>query len=340
MSQSASCEAVRSPTLVGRSPFAFGLTALGMALAAAVLAGWVPVRFSIVTVFLFAGPHNWLEFRYFLTRMPARWGRLRGFFLLAFAGIFGLTGGYAALVYLFQTQHLSEEAWDILFPCWGTLLLFWIATLTHLRSRQNPRREWGLVWPAAFGLVALAWLFPWWCGVGLVYLHPLMAFWLLDRELKRSRPQWRPAFHACLACLPVFLGVLWWKLAGAPSLPDADELSQAVTRHAGADVLQGVSTHLLVATHTFLEMLHYAVWVVAVPLIGLRAAPWKLDAVPLARRSPAWRIGLYAFLGLGLAAVVILWGGFVADYTTTRNVYFTIALAHVLAEVPFLLRAL
>ena len=55
-----------------------------------------------------------------------------------------------------------------------------------------------------------------------------MAFWLLDRELKRSRPEWRPTFHACLACLPVFLGVLWWKLADAPALPDADELSQAV----------------------------------------------------------------------------------------------------------------
>ncbi len=111
-------------------------------------------------------------------------------------------------------------------------------------------------------------------------------------------------------------------------------------RHAGADVLQGLSSHLLVAVHTFLEMLHYGVWVVVVPLVGYRAAPWKLDAVPLARRSPAWRIGLYAFLGAGLAVVVVLWGCFLADYTTTRNVYFTVALVHVLAEVPFLLRAL
>ena len=62
--------------------------------------------------------------------------------------------------------------------------------------------------------------------------------------------------------------------------------------------------------------------------------------MPLARRSPAWRIGLYAFLGVGLAAVVVLWACFLADYTTTRNVYFTVALVHVLAEVPFLLRAL
>src|SRR5437763_10591484 len=82
------------------SRWAFALTALGVALAAALLAGWAPLRFSIVTVFLFAGPHNWLEVRYFLTRMPARWGRLRGFFTLAFAGIFGLTACYALLSFL------------------------------------------------------------------------------------------------------------------------------------------------------------------------------------------------------------------------------------------------
>ena len=322
------------------SRWAFALTALGAASAAAVLAGWAPLRFSIVTVFLFAGPHNWLEFRYFLTRMPARWGRLRGFFLFAFAGVLALAAAFVGLVVLSGRLALDAAFQSNYISVWNTALVLWIAVLVHLRSRQNPRREWGLIWPAAFALIALTWLVPWWCGIALVYLHPLMAFWLLDRELKRSRPEWRPAYHACLACLPVFLGLLWWKLAYAPALADGDELTQAVTHHAGADVLQGVSSHLLVATHTCLEMLHYAVWVVVVPLIGLRTVPWKLDAVPLARRSPAWRIGLYAFLGTGLAVVVILWGCFLADYTTTRNVYFTVALLHVLAEVPFLLRAL
>jgi hypothetical protein len=36
----------------------------------------------------------------------------------------------------------------------------------------------------------------------------------------------------------------------------------------------------------------------------------------------------------------VLWVSFLADYTTTRNIYFTVALFHVLAEVPFLLRSL
>jgi hypothetical protein len=167
-----------------------------------------------------------------------------------------------------------------------------------------------------------------------------MAFWLLDRELRRSRPEWRPAFHACLACLPLFLAALWWKLAATPPLPGDDELGRRIAEHAGAAHLPGISSHLLVATHTFLEMLHYGVWVVAIPLIGLRAVPWRLQAVPLARRSPAWRRGVAWFLALGLGVVVVLWGCFLADYVTTRNVYFTVAMVHVLAEVPFLLRAL
>jgi hypothetical protein len=43
---------------------------------------------------------------------------------------------------------------------------------------------------------------------------------------------------------------------------------------------------------------------------------------------------------LGLAVVLILWAGFSIDYTTTRDVYFTVAIAHVIAEAPFLMKML
>ncbi len=320
-------------------PRRFVCAALSLALAAALLAGWVPIRFSIVTVFLFAGPHNWLEFRYFLTRLPARWGRLRGFFLLALTGILGLTAGFAALWWLAGVDTISADLLDLGYALLNTLLMLWIALLVHQRSRQNPRRDWGWIWPAAFGLIALAWLMPPLWSLALVYLHPLMAFWLLDRELRRSRPQWRPAFHLCLLCLPLFLIALWWRLADAPPLPGDDELSTRIAQHAGAGVAP-FSSHLLVSTHTFLEMLHYGVWVLAIPMIGLRSAPWRLHTVPLARRSRKWHWGVTAFLGTSLAVVLVLWGCFLADYTTTRTVYFVAALAHVFAEVPFLLRTL
>jgi len=43
-------------------------------------------------------------------------------------------------------------------------------------------------------------------------------------------------------------------------------------------------------------------------------------------------------LALGALAVVVLWGGFMVDYTTTRDLYFAFAIAHVMAEFPFLIK--
>jgi hypothetical protein len=333
-------QATLSPSLPASPRRAFAPAALAVAAASAALAGWAPLPFAVITVFLFAGPHNWLEARYFLTRLPAHWGRLRGFYALAFTGVFVLTASYVWLLYLAETNALDASARATASAAWDTALLLWIAALAELRSRQRPRRSWGWLWPACFALAAVAWAFPDAWTLALVYLHPLLAFWLLDRELSRSRPEWRPALRLCLACLPLFLLALWWRLASVPAPAADDELSQRIAWNAGAYVLPNVPPHVLIATHAFLEMLHYGVWVVAIPLIGLRAAPWRLGRVPLARRSAAWRVAVAVFLLLGLAVVLVLWACFLADYKTTRIVYFAVAIFHVLAEAPFLLRAL
>jgi hypothetical protein len=60
--------------------------------------------------------------------------------------------------------------------------------------------------------------------------------------------------------------------------------------------------------------------------------------VPLARHPRGFPKLVAAALGLGVFVVVLLWFGFTADYATSRDIYFTIAIAHVLAEAPFLLR--
>ncbi|HYV36534.1 MAG TPA: hypothetical protein VE988_12555 [Gemmataceae bacterium] len=322
----------------GSAAWLFGLACVALAAAAALLAGWAPLGFSIVTVFLFAGPHNWIEARYFLSRLPARWGKLRGFFGLAFAGIFGLTIYYAAFAWI--ELGWNETNWRIALATWNTLLVGWIVVLVHMRSRQNPRRDWSWTLPVGFLVIALAWLQPEGWALGLVFLHPLMAFWILDRELRRSRPEWLKTYRCCLLMVPLLLGLLWWRLADAPSLPGIDAFTVRITRHAGADLLPGVSSHLLVATHTFLEMLHYSVWLVAIPLVTLGAAPWRIGTVPLARRSHKWGMAVAGVLAIGAAAVIVLWCGFLADYPVTRDIYFTVAMLHVLAEVPFLLRAM
>lgn len=357
----------------GSGAVAFASVSLGLAVLAAVLAGWAPIGFSIVTVFLFAGPHNWIEFRYFLAKMPAHWGPLRGFFVLAIGGVIVLTVAFAMMPALGRARGWGADDWTVAAASWNTALVLWVAVLAWMcgrmrnATRANPAAvppsgsarphdpadadrpsrapasrpsDWSWALPIGFALVAFIWMVPWAWDLALVYLHPLIAMAFLDRELARRRPQWRRAYHACLACVPLMIGVLWWRLADAPPLAGQDMLSMRITRHAGAGALEGVSPHLLVATHTFLEMLHYGVWIVAIPLVGMRLAPWKLQAVPLYRRSRPWRWVVAGTVLLGVAVVLALWGCFLGDYAVTRDIYFTIAIAHVLAEFPFLLRAL
>ncbi len=317
----------------------FGTCTLSFVILTAAMAGFLPIEFSILSVFLCAGPHNWVEARYFLSRLPARWGRLRSFFLLGFAGVLVLTASFAAMPLVLTLLHAETDAWMSSYAAWNTLLALWIAALVYLRSTQNPRRDWGWIWPAAFFVIALAWMWPMLWGLGLVYLHPLVALWILDREIRRTRPEVRRLYHLCLLAIPVCLALIWWRLAGAPNLV-GDDLLTRITQHAGSELLTGVSSHCLVATHTFLEVVHYGVWLIAIPWLGKKSNLWNVPHMPLGRRSLTWTRGIQVFLLLSAAVVVLLWLCFAANYPITRDVYFTLALVHVLAEVPFLLRAL
>src|SRR5712691_7286301 len=106
---------------------AFAAILIGSACLSAAFASWLPLQMSIVTIFLFAGPHNWFEARYFLMRLPARFGRSRNFFLVAFAGIGLLTSAYVSLPALYYTNVWSGANWAI--ATWNTLMLLWIGTL-------------------------------------------------------------------------------------------------------------------------------------------------------------------------------------------------------------------
>ena len=333
-----STTAAAGHNVVGRRAFvvAVGVWMVG----ACVLAGWAPLGFSIVTVFVFAGPHNWMEARYFMGKMPARWGKLKGYFLSALVGVLVLTGWYAAFPWLAELGGWSNETWLSGVALWNTAVIAWITGLILLRSRQNPRRNWSAAVPVSLVLVAAVWLWPNEWGLVLVYLHPCVAFWFLDLELRHRHADWLVAYRCCVALVPVLLALLVWKLASLPSLPGEDGLTLRITHHAGAGILPGVSSHLLVSLHTFLEMLHYGVWALTLPALTLTAVPWNLSQVPLARRSPTWRVVLLCVLAVGLLAVLGFWAGFVADYPLTRDIYFTVALIDVLAEIPFLLRQL
>jgi hypothetical protein len=311
-------------------------------IAAAAFAGWLPLQVSIVTLFLFAGPHNWFELRYFLMRLPVRFGRSRNFFLTAFAGLGVLTLTYISLPFIYNATLWNEEAWYVVIASWNTALLFWLALLVWLRSKQKRGANWKWTIPVTLALCSFNWLGPELFSLAIVYVHPLIALWFLDRHIRRTRPEWSRAYRRCLWLLPLVLAAMIWHLSFSTPLADDNGLFWRITQHSGAEVLPQVSSHMLVSVHLFLEMLHYGVWIIALPLIGRigSARFWELRTVPIARHPKGFpRIVAFALV-LAIVAVVALWFGFSIDYATTRDIYFTVAIAHVLAEAPFLLRML
>jgi hypothetical protein len=313
----------------------FGATVIVSIFAAGAFASWLPLQVSIVTVFLFAGPHNWFELRYFLTRLPVRFGRSRDFFVTAFAGVGVLTLAYVSLPFIYSARLWSDEAWSTMIAGWNTALLAWLGLLIWLRSKQKRRVNWTWTIPAGLALCSLNWLGPDFFSLALVYIHPLIALWFLDRHLRRTRPAWLRVYRRCLCLLPFVLAIMIWQLSQTSSLPDSNGLFWRITQHSGAEMLPQVSSHMLVSVHLFLEMLHYAVWIVALPLIG-----GFVKTVPVARHPRGFPRVIGGLMIAALAAVVVLWFGFSIDYSTTRDIYFTVAMAHVLAEAPFLLRML
>lgn len=322
----------------GRSVFAAAFILL--ILVAAALAGWAPLGFALVTVFLFAGPHNWMEARFFLSRMPARWGAQKHYFLLGAGGILTLAVGSVLWPTFARSWQWETDSVLLGLAVWNSAFLLWIVALAVLRFRETRREAWLWTVPAGCLLLAANWLQPLAWSLGLVYLHPLVALWFLDRELKRRQHDWHRVYRRILWLLPVVVGGLYWQLHNAPHLPGRDWLTMQVTGQAGAGVLSEVSSRFLVATHAFLELLHYAAWIVLIPLVGYAGSPWRLQKIPLAQRSRVWRKAVLWILCAGAAVVVALWAGFLVNYPVTRDVYFTVAILHVLAEIPFLLRML
>jgi hypothetical protein len=278
------------------------------ALCAATLATCFPVRLSVVAVFLFAGPHNWMEARYFVARMPVRWGQQRTFFLVAITGVIVLSATFSIIAVNRSMWHTAAALW--------TLILI----------RTVRRDVFTAALPVAFLWMAAAWAAPGWTDLSLVFLHPGIALWFVRRQIARTRPEWLPGFHGVLAAI-VPLGIIILFFHGG---------MDTVLANAPLSFAQLSLPPSLLALHAFLELLHYGAWVILLPLIGLAAAPWDFRRVPLVGHRDGWpRLVKLAF-SAGAVAVVLLWVCFLADYKTTREIYFTLAIVHVMAEVPFL----
>src|SRR5688572_4953280 len=306
---------------------------------AAILIGSFPLQLSIATIFLFAGPHNLMEFRYFAARMPVRWGRSRLFYSVGISGVVVLTASYLILYFSSGNWLWSLESWQIYAAGWNTAFVLWIGVLFYLRGKQR-RKDWSIVFAAVLLLAALAWVVPQYWSLALVYIHPFIAMWFLERQIRRTRPEWLRAYHYCLLSIPIFLLILWATLFDQPNLSEETNLFWRIGQHAGSEVLPFVSSHLIVATHVFLESIHYFVWLLIIPLVDKRAVPWRLGDVPLFSNANGTPRIFAGFLIVSTVIAFVLVFGFAVDYTTTRDIYFAFAIGHVLAEFPFLVKML
>jgi hypothetical protein len=314
---------------------------LGIAVVAAITIGSFPLQASIATIFLFAGLHNWFEFRYFVGRMPLRWGRSAPFYFVAMGGVLTLAGLYW-VAYLGSGNWLwSSAEWRLFAALWNSLLIAWLVSLYCLRKRNSKvSHPWLLYLAIALLITSLTWFAPLYCSLALVFIHPFIAMWFLERQIRRTKKEWLRAYHLCMAAVPLLLLVLALCLSRQPNLPEDSQLFWKISQHAGSELLPSISSHLLVATHVFLETIHYFVWLLLIPLVDRRSIPWRFNEIPLLSNARGLPKLVACMFTLGTFAAVALWIGFAVDYSTTRDIYFAAAILHVLAEFPFLIKML
>ena len=302
--------------------------------------GAFPLAASIVTIFLFAGVHNWFEFRYFAARMPIRWGKSKTFYAVGIGGVIVLSAVYLTIYFGSGNWLWSAENWMFTVSIWNTGFVLWIGFLFYLRGRHKPKTDWSSAFAVAFLFAAFIWLAPALFSLSLVYLHPFVALWFLERQIRRTKKEWLRAYHFCLLTIPFFVLILYFAFADAPDLSNETNLFWRITQHAGSQILPDISSHFLVAAHVFLETIHYTVWIFLIPLIDKRAIPWRLKEIPLISNKNGFPKLIFGILAISFLFIFALWFGFSTNYETTRDIYFAFAITHVLAEFPFLIKML
>ena len=296
---------------------------LSLAMAAlGALVAWNPLLLTTLAVGLFAGPHNLMEARYLLGRLPGRAGKLKRYMALSALGVTGIGATSLTLAYTDNPYSLR---------IWATLLLLWLGGLLLLRSRENPRRNWPWIEPAVLLACSWIWLSPITFGLALVLLHPILAIVVLGRELHFYRRPERAHYAAFVGAVLFGLAVLLAMLAIHPSRPPAAFRNL---------VLIDAPSLTYLAVHAYLEIVHYAVWILLLPALASATRRGGLNLYPVLRKAPGRLWAARALLALGLLLSLGLWWGFAFHFEFTRALYFQLAIFHVLVEFPFLVRTL
>jgi hypothetical protein len=293
----------------------------GFAVVAAGLAATFPLQVSFVAVFLFAAPHNWMEARYLLSRAPVKWFHRRSFLPISCLGV-AILGSWFALG--------PVNGW------WHTVLAVWILGLIHCSGRPTAAAI-----PLACVWSGFAWVAPALANLLVVYVHPLVALCFLYRQIARKTPEAVRAYCQVLCLTPLLALLVIAIRVGLPLYSSGILNSGVWGSHSAAINLVDLPVDLpgapwLISLQVFLELLHYGVWILALPLLGLSCPPWRLDGIALVAHRDGWPRTVKTIFLIGAAAVLILWIGFAVNYEFTRRLYFTVAIVNVLAEVTML----
>ena len=299
--------------------------------------GSFPLAASIVTIFAFAGIHNFMEFRYFAARMPLRWGRSRLYYSVGIGGVIVLAAAYLTLYFASGNWLWSVDNWASRGRP-GIRHLSYGSDCSSICEENSGRKATG---HGPFPPRSCSPLSPGWCrSTGA---SPSFTF---TRSSRCGFSNAKSAAQNPNGCVRIifalrrylFLSGLWLfhcqtaeSVRGdKPLLADHAARGQRdITRH--FEPLSGCDPRISRIDPLFCMD-------IADPARRPQGHPVEDERIPLFanRRIPkAGRRGNLLSLIL-----VVFWAGFSVDYTTTRDIYFAFAIAHVLAEFPFLIKML
>jgi hypothetical protein len=220
------------------------------------------------------------------------------------------------------------------FSLWGTALVGWLLALVHSRGLFRTTSQRLLLYAGSALAATACWLGPEWFSIALVYLHPLISLAILDTELRRSQPDLVKPYRLGLFSASVFVFFFWWH--GSATLP-TDAIANLVLDQSGATMMPLIPSHFVISTLVFFDLLHYGVWLLAIPLMSAGWNGFQPRSVPLSTVSTLANRAISTLLLISTIGVVALWCCFSANYQLTYTVYFILAVVHVLAEMPFLI---
>lgn len=314
---------------------AFAPVCAGFILSSALLAALCPIWLSIGSLFLFAGPHNFLELRYFLSRCPSRLSKMRAYFCVSLIGGPLLAVAYSLFALrIIMNVSLAPAQFQVF---WNITFLGWLAILSCL-SRWSVHEKLAFC-SAAIAVICLSLLIPPLLPIAMVYAHPLVGLWILEKEIKLCRPKLLTVYRKqLLLVLPVVLlliGACWRSGHLEPDNP----LTARIIQETGSQAIDFLSSRLMLTVHIFLEMLHYGVWLLAIPAVTFASRRWEIGKIPLVHRGNNFKRLVLLLFGAAALATVALWALFMVDYKTTREIYFAVAMMHVIMEFPFLMKS-